>query len=631
MSKIIGIDLGTTNSAVAIIEGGQPKIIENAEGMRTTPSILALAKNGDIMVGVTAKRQSITNPKNTIYQIKRFIGHNFDEPEVQKDIKAVPFETRKGTNGGIEVKLGEEWKRPEEISAMILQKIKADVEAKIGAKITEAVITVPAYFNDAQRQATKDAGKIAGLDVKRIINEPTAAALAYGFNKKKDEKIAVFDFGGGTFDISVLEVSEDTIEVKSTDGDAHLGGKDIDQKIMDWLADGFQRENGIDLRKDALAKQRLDDAAEKAKIELSTAIQSEINIPFVTSSDAGPLHLVRSMKRAELEEITREFIDRALEITKRAVEASPFKINEINEVILVGGQTRMPAMQEAVEKFFGKKANLSVNPDEVVALGAAIQGGVLQGDVKDVLLLDVIPLSMGIETLGGVATKLIERNTTIPASKSQVFSTAADNQTSTEIHIVQGERPMAGDNKSLGRFVLEGIPPAPRGVPQVEVTFDIDANGILNVKAKDKTSGKEQSIRIEASSGLTDEEIKKMQKDAELNAEADKQKKDLADIKNNAEMTLFTAEKALKDAEGKIHEDIKKSVEEKVSKLKTVKELPEHTDGGAAIKSASEELATEMQKIHEAMSKAGTETNPSETAEEKKDGTIDAEVEDKKE
>lgn len=631
MSKIIGIDLGTTNSAVAIIEGGQPRIIENAEGMRTTPSILALAKNGDIMVGVTAKRQSITNPKNTIYQIKRFIGHNFDEPEVQKDIKAVPFETRKASNGGIEVKLGEEWKRPEEISAMILQKIKADVEAKIGAKVTEAVITVPAYFNDAQRQATKDAGKIAGLDVKRIINEPTAAALAYGFNKKKDEKIAVFDFGGGTFDISVLEVSEDTIEVKSTDGDAHLGGKDIDQKIMDWLADGFQQENGIDLRKDALAKQRLDDAAEKAKIELSTAIQSEINIPFVTSGEAGPLHLVRSLKRAELEEITREFIDRALEITKRAVEASPFKISEINEVILVGGQTRMPAMQEAVEKFFGKKANLSVNPDEVVALGAAIQGGVLQGDVKDVLLLDVIPLSMGIETLGGVATKLIEKNTTIPASKSQVFSTAADNQTSTEIHIVQGERPMAGDNKSLGRFVLEGIPPAPRGVPQVEVTFDIDANGILNVKAKDKTSGKEQSIRIEASSGLTDEEIKKMQKDAELNAEADKQKKDLADIKNNAEMTLFTAEKAIKDSEGKVPEDVKKSVEEKVAKLKSVKELPEHTDGGAAIKSASEELATEMQKIHEAMAKAGgqgAEGGAQAGEEKKEDGPIDAEVAD---
>ncbi len=630
MSKIIGIDLGTTNSAVAIIEGGQPKIIENAEGMRTTPSILALAKNGDTMVGITAKRQSITNPKNTIYQIKRFIGHNFDEPQVQKDIKAVPFETRKASNGGIEVKLGDDWKRPEEISAMILQKIKADVEAKLGMKVTEAVITVPAYFNDAQRQATKDAGKIAGLDVKRIINEPTAAALAYGFNKKKDEKIAVFDFGGGTFDISVLEVSEDTIEVKSTDGDAHLGGKDIDQKIMDWLADGFQKENGIDLRKDPLAKQRLDDAAEKAKIELSTAIQSEINIPFITSGEAGPLHLVRTMKRAELEEITREFIDRAITITKRAMEASPFKIGDINEVILVGGQTRMPAIQEAVEKFFGKKVNLSVNPDEVVALGAAIQGGVLQGDVKDVLLLDVIPLSLGIETLGGVATKLIEKNTTIPASKSQVFSTAADNQTSTEIHIVQGERPMASDNKSLGRFVLEGIPPAPRGMPQIEVTFDIDANGILNVKAKDKTSGKEQSIRIEASSGRTDEEIKKMQKDAELNAEADKKKKELVDIRNNAEMTIFTAEKALKDAGDKVPADVKTSVEEKVAKLKEVKELPDHhTDDGGRLKSATDELMTEMQKIGEAMSKAqaaGTE----QPKQEGNDGAQEAEVVDDK-
>jgi molecular chaperone DnaK len=609
MSKILGIDLGTTNSAFAIIEGGQPKILENAEGMRTTPSILALAKNGDRMVGVTAKRQSITNPKNTIYQIKRFIGHNFDEADVQKDIGAVPFEVRKSTNGGIEVKLGEEWKRPEEISAMILQKMKADAEARVGEPITEAVITVPAYFNDTQRQATKDAGKIAGLDVMRIINEPTAAALAYGFNKNKNEKIAVFDFGGGTFDVSILEVGDDVIEVKSTDGDAHLGGKDIDQKIMNWLAEGFQKENGIDLRKDPLARQRLDDAAEKAKIELSTAVETEINIPFITSGEAGPLHLVRTMKRAELEELTREFIDRAMMITKRAMDASPFKVNEVNEVILVGGQTRMPAMQTAVEAYFGKKPHMGVNPDEVVALGAAVQGGVLRGEVRDVLLLDVIPLSLGIETLGGVATKLIEKNTTIPTQKSQVFSTAADNQTSVEIHITQGERPMASDNKSLGKFILDGIPPAPRGMPQVEVTFDVDANGILSVTAKDKASGKTQTIRIEASSGLSKEEIEKMQKDAELHAEEDAKKKDVADVKNTAEMTIFTAEKSLKDAGEKVPADVKTAVEAKIAELKTAKD---GTDV-EAIKKATEALSAEMMKIGEAMQKAG-ETPTGETA-----------------
>lgn len=601
MSKILGIDLGTTNSAFAIIEGGQPKILENAEGMRTTPSILALAKNGDRLVGVTAKRQAVTNPKNTIYQVKRFIGHTFDEPEVQKDLKMVPFEIRKAANGGIEIKVGEEWKRPEEISAMILQKMKADAEARIGEPITEAVITVPAYFNDSQRQATKDAGKIAGLDVKRIINEPTAAALAYGFNKNKNEKIAVFDFGGGTFDISILEVGDDVIEVKSTDGDAHLGGKDIDQKIMNWLAEGFQKENGIDLRKDPLARQRLDDAAEKAKIELSTAIETEINIPFITSGEAGPLHLVRTMKRAELEDLTREFVDRAMMITKRAVDASPFKVGEINEVVLVGGQTRMPLLQAEVEKFFGKKPHMGVNPDEVVALGAAVQGGVLKGEVRDVLLLDVIPLSLGIETLGGVATKLIEKNTTIPTQKSQVFSTAADNQTSVEIHITQGERPMATDNKSLGKFILDGIPPAPRGMPQVEVTFDVDANGILNVKAMDKASGKTQSIRIEASSGLSKEDIEKMQKDAELHAEEDKKKKDAADVKNTAEMSIFTAEKALKDAGDKVPADVKTAVEAKVADLKTAKEGSDID----AIKHATEALSQEMMKIGEAMQKAG--------------------------
>ena len=622
MSKIIGIDLGTTNSAVAIIEGGAPKIIENAEGMRTTPSIVALAKNGDRMVGVTAKRQSITNPKNTIYQIKRFIGHNFDEPDVQKDLKMIPFEMRKASNGGIEVKMGEEWKRPEEVSAMILQKIKSDVEARLGETVTEAVITVPAYFNDAQRQATKDAGKIAGLNVMRIINEPTAAALAYGFNKNKNEKIAVFDFGGGTFDVSILEVGDDVIEVKSTDGDSHLGGKDIDQKIMGWLADKFQKENGIDLRKDPLARQRLDDAAEKAKIELSTAIETEINIPFVTSGEAGPMHLVQTMKRAELEDLTREYIDRAMMITKRAMDASPFKVNEINEVILVGGQTRMPALQAEVEKFFGKKPNLSVNPDEVVALGAAVQGGVLKGEVRDVLLLDVIPLSLGIETLGGVSTKLIEKNTTIPSQKSQVFSTAADNQTSVEIHISQGERPMAADNKSLGRFILDGIPPAPRGMPQVEVTFDVDANGILSVTAKDKASGKSQSIRIEASSGLSKEEIEKMQKDAELHADEDAKKKELADVRNTGDMIVFTAEKALKDAGDKVSAEIKTGVEEKIAAVKTAKE---GTDI-AAMHAATEALSTEMSKIGEAMNKAGAAPENGTTAEPQNPEVQDAET-----
>ncbi len=601
MSKILGIDLGTTNSAFAIIEGGQPKILENAEGMRTTPSILALSKTGERLVGVVAKRQSVTNPKNTIYQIKRFIGHNFDEADVQNDIKSVPFDVRKSANGGIEVKFGEEWKRPEEISAMLLQKMKADAEARIGETITEAVITVPAYFNDAQRQATKDAGKIAGLDVMRIINEPTAAALAYGFNKNKNEKIAVFDFGGGTFDVSILEVGDDVIEVKSSDGDSHLGGKDIDQKIINWLADGFQKENGIDLRKDALARQRLDDAAEKAKIELSTAVQTEVNIPFITSGEAGPLHLVRTMSRTDLETLTQEFIDRAMMITKRAIEASPFKVGEINEVILVGGQTRMPALQAAVKAFFGKEPNLTVNPDEVVALGAAVQGGVLKGDVRDVLLLDVIPLSLGIETLGGVATKLIEKNTTIPTSKSQVFSTAADNQTSVEIHIVQGERPMATDNKSLGRFILDGVPPAPRGMPQVEVTFDVDANGILNVKAMEKSSGKTQTIRIEASSGLSKEEIEKMQKDAELHAEEDKKKKEAVETKNTAEMMIFSAEKELKEYEAKIPAEVKDEVNAKITALKGVKD---GTDLEAITK-ASQELSAAMSKIGEAMNKAG--------------------------
>jgi molecular chaperone DnaK len=609
MAKIIGIDLGTTNSAVAIIEAGQPKIIENIEGNRTTPSIIAQAKNGERLVGLLAKRQAVTNPHNTIYGVKRYMGHRFDDAEVQKDKVSVPYKIKKAENGGVLVEMDGKDYRPEEVSAMILQKIKADVEAKLGEKITETVITVPAYFNDSQRQATKDAGKIAGLDVKRIINEPTAAALAYGFNSKKDQQIAVYDFGGGTFDVSILEVSGDVIEVKSTDGDSHLGGEDIDQKIVKFIADEYKKESGIDVTSDALALQRLKEAAEKAKHELSTTMESEINIPFITSDASGPKHLLMRMSRVQLEGIAKEFIDRSIEITKRALENSPFKKDQIDEVILVGGQTRMPAIVEAVKAFFGKEPNRTINPDEVVALGAAVQAGVLQGDVKDVLLLDVIPLSLGIETMGNVATKLVERNTTIPTQRSQVFSTAADNQTSVEIHIVQGERPMAADNKSLGRFVLDGIPPSPRGVPQVEVTFDVDANGILQVKAKDKTSGKEQSIRIEASSGLKEEDIKRMQQEAEIHAEEDKKKKELIEARNMAQSLAYTAEKALKDAGDKVSEDVKKNVQTEIENVQKVMS-GEDKD---AIEKATEALSTAMQKIGEEMSKHQADAPQAET------------------
>ena len=610
MSKVIGIDLGTTNSAVAFIEGGEPKIIENAEGSRTTPSIVALSKNNERLAGLLAKRQSVTNPQNTIFGIKRFIGHRLEDSSVQKDKGTVPFTIEKADDGGVKVKMGEDFYRPEELSAMILSKMKADAEAKLGEKITEAIITVPAYFNDSQRKATKDAGKIAGLDVKRIINEPTAAALAYGFNKKKNEQIVVFDFGGGTFDVSVLEVGDDVVEVKATGGDSHMGGKDIDQEIIKWIAAEFKKESGIDVTNDPLALQRLDEAAEKAKQELSATAETEINIPFVTSDTSGPKHLLLKMTRSKLEELSKEYIDRSIQITKDVIKDSPFELGDIDEIILVGGQTRMLAVQSAVKELFGKEPNKSINPDEVVASGAAIQAGILQGDVKDVLLLDVIPLSLGIETMGSIATKLIDKNTTIPASKSQIFSTAADNQTQVEIHIVQGERSMAIDNKSLGKFILDGIPPSPRGIPQIEVSFDIDANGILSVKAKDKSSGKEQSIKIEGSSGLSDEEVEKMKKEAEVHAGEDKKKKESADVRNLADQSIVVAEKALKDAEGKISDDIKKGVEGKIEGLKKVK------DGGDtdAIKKATEELGVEMQKIGSAMAEAQKSQSENQTS-----------------
>lgn len=601
MSKIIGIDLGTTNSAMAVMQGGEAKIIENIEGARTTPSVVAIAKNGERLVGAVAKRQAVTNPQNTLHGVKRLIGHGFNDEGVQKDKGIVAFAIEKADDGvGVKVKMNDKFYRPQEISAMVLQKLKQDAEAKLGEKIDEAVITVPAYFSDSQRKATKDAGEIAGFNVRRVINEPTAAALAYGFNKKKNEKIAVYDFGGGTFDVSVLEVGDDVIEVKSTDGDVHMGGEDIDQDIIRWIGDEFRKEQGIDITKDVLAVQRLKESAEKAKHELSTSMEAEINIPFITSDASGPRHLLMKLTRAKLEELASKYITRSIEIAKRAMDASGFKVSEIDEVILVGGQTRMPAIVEAVRKFFGKEPNRTINPDEVVALGASIQGGILQGEVKDVLLLDVIPLSLGIETLGGVATKLIERNTTIPASKSQIFSTAADNQTSVDIVIVQGERPMAADNKMIGKFNLDGIPPAHRGTPQVEVTFDIDANGILSVKAREKTTGKEQSIRITASSGLSKEDIEKMKKDAEIYAEADKQKQELIELKNHTETLIYTAEKALKDAGDKVSAEIKTAVEGKITALK---ELKDSTDKDV-LKKAVDELSEELMKIGDAMAKA---------------------------
>ncbi len=601
MSKILGIDLGTTNSAMAVVEGGDKKILENAEGNRTTPSIVAESKNGERLVGVVAKRQAVVNPTNTIFSAKRLIGRKFSDEIVQKDKNLLPYEIREASNGGVDIKMGDKWYQPAEIGAMVLQKLKADAEAKLGTPVTEAVITVPAYFDDSQRKATKDAGKIAGLDVKRIINEPTAAALAYGFDKKKDQQIAVYDFGGGTFDVSILEVSEDTIEVLSTNGDTHLGGDDLDQRIMDHLLSEFKKDQGIDLSGDTLAIQRLKESAEKAKIELSSSQQTEVSIPFITSDETGPKHLNVQLTRAKLEELVRDLIDRTKEPCEKALSDAGLSKSDIDEVILVGGQTRMPAIQAFVQDIFGKEPNKEINPDEVVAIGAGIQGGILQGDVKDVLLLDVTPLSLGIETMGGIATKIIERNTTVPVSKSQVFSTASDNQPQVDINVVQGEREFAKDNKQLGRFILDGIPPAPRGVPQIEVTFDIDANGILKVTAKDKSSGKEQSIRIEASSGLSEEDIEKMRQDADELAEEDKKQKELIEIRNQADTLVYATEKMISDNKDKIKDEDKKSLEEKMQAVKDVKDK----DDKAAIESALNELSTVSQKVGAELYQAG--------------------------
>jgi molecular chaperone DnaK len=597
MGKIIGIDLGTTNSCVAIMEGGDPKVITNPEGGRTTPSVVAFTEDDNRLVGQIAKRQAITNPENTVFAVKRLIGRKFRSAEVQRDVKVLPYRIEEASNGDIRINANGKLMSPAEISSYILANIKGSAEEYLGEKITDAVITVPAYFDDSQRQATKDAGKIAGLNVLRIINEPTAASLAYGLDKKKDEKIAVFDLGGGTFDISILEIGEGVFEVKATNGDTHLGGEDFDLRIIDYLADEFKKDQGIDLRSDKMALQRLKEAAEKAKMELSTSTETEVNLPFVTADASGPKHLNIKINRAKLESLVADLIDKLDGPCRTALKDSGLNQKDINEVILVGGMTRMPAVQERVKKLFGKDPHKGVNPDEVVAIGAAIQAGVLKGDVKDVLLLDVTPLSLGIETLGGIMTKLIEKNTTIPTKKSQIFSTAADNQPAVSIHVLQGEREMAAHNKTLGRFELVGIPPAPRGVPQIEVTFDIDANGIVNVSAKDLATGKEQSIQITASSGLSQDEIDKLVKDAELHAEDDKKQKELVEARNQADALIYQTEKSLKELGDKVDETTKSNVDTMIENLKKAME----GDDAAEIRRVSEELMNASHKLAETM------------------------------
>ena len=604
MAKIIGIDLGTTNSVAAVMEGGEPTVIPSAEGGRIFPSVVAVDKNGQRIVGQLAKRQAVVNPENTIYSIKRFIGRRFDDDVVQRGIKSVPYTVTRAPNGDVRVKMGGTEYSPPEISAMILQKIKMDAEAYLGEEVTQAVITVPAYFNDSQRQATKDAGRIAGLEVLRIINEPTASSLAYGLDRKEDQTIAVYDLGGGTFDISILDVGEGVFEVRATNGDTFLGGDDFDQRIVDWIADQFLAEQGIDLRNDRPALQRLREAAENAKKELSTKLETEINLPYITADASGPKHLQMTLTRSKLEQLVDDLIQRTLEPVDKALADAGISKRDVDEVILVGGMTRMPAIQRAVAEYFGKEPHKGVNPDEVVALGAAIQAGVLGGEVKDVLLLDVTPLTLSVETLGGVATPIIERNTTIPVSKSQIFSTAADNQSQVEIHVVQGERPMAKDNKSLGRFILDGIPPAPRGIPQIEVTFDIDADGILNVSAKDKATGREQSITITASSGLSESEIEEMMKEAERHAEADRKLRELQEARNQADSTVYSAEKLLRDYGDRLPEDAKKRTQEKIDEVRKVME----SDDTARIRTATDELMHEVQQLGAQMYQAGGAT-----------------------